>query len=77
MLKKFQRVSVRQFVEHVKQFNSYIAQLPCWFYSPSARPSTVLISIPFAKADLVLSILLARSLKSDSNASYTEDGKHT
>jgi hypothetical protein len=29
VLKKSQHVSVRQFVLHIEQLNSYIAQLPC------------------------------------------------
>ncbi len=30
VLKKPQRVGVRQFVQHVEQLNTYIVQLPCW-----------------------------------------------
>jgi len=41
MLKKPQRVSIRQFVQRVEQLNSYIAQLPCWYYSPSVKVKTV------------------------------------
>jgi len=33
VLKKPQRVNIRQFVQHVEQLNSYILQLPCWYYS--------------------------------------------
>ncbi len=35
VLKKPQRVGVRQFVQCVKQLNIYIAQLPCWYYVES------------------------------------------
>ncbi len=52
MLKKPQSISVCQFVQHVEQLNSYIAQLSCWFYSPSAKPSTIPMNVPFAEADL-------------------------
>ncbi len=52
VLKKPQWVSTCQFVQHVEQLNSYITQLPCWCYSPSAKPSMIPMSIPFAEADL-------------------------
>ncbi len=35
MLKKPQRVGIHQFVQYIEQLNAYIAQLPCWYYSPS------------------------------------------
>ncbi len=35
MLTKPQRVGIRQFVQRVEQLNAYIAQLPCWYDSPS------------------------------------------
>jgi hypothetical protein len=57
ILKKHQRVSMRQFVQREEQLNSFIAQLPCWFYSPSAKPSTFPANIPFTRADLVSHIL--------------------
>ncbi len=57
MLKKPQRISVHQFVQHVEQLNSYIMQLPCWFYSPSAKPSTIPMNVPFTKADLASHVL--------------------
>jgi hypothetical protein len=49
VLKKPQHISVCQFVQGVEQLNCYIAQLPCWFYSPSAKPSTISMNILFAK----------------------------
>jgi hypothetical protein len=52
VLKKPQRISVHQFVQHVEQLNSYMAQLPCWFYSPSAKPTTILVNVSFTEADL-------------------------
>jgi hypothetical protein len=42
VLKKPQRVSVRQFVHRVEQLNAYIAQMPCFYYSPHAKASTKL-----------------------------------
>ncbi len=52
VLKKPQRVSICQFVQHVEQLNSYILQLPCWYYSPSVKANMILMNVPFAKADL-------------------------
>jgi hypothetical protein len=58
VLKKPQRVSICQFVQHVEPPNLYIPQLPCWYYSPNANPSIVSMNIPFAKADLASRVLL-------------------
>ena len=30
VLKKPQRVGVRQFIQRIEQLNAYVAQLPCW-----------------------------------------------
>jgi hypothetical protein len=57
VLKKPQRVSIHQFVQHVEQLNSYISQLPCWYYSPSVKASTIPMNVPFAEADLESHIL--------------------
>jgi hypothetical protein len=40
VLKKTQRVSVRQFVRCVEQLIGYIAQMPCFYNSPSANATT-------------------------------------
>ncbi len=53
MLKKRQHVIVHQLVQHVEQLNSYIVQLPCRFYSPNVKPTTIPANVPFTKADLV------------------------
>ncbi len=58
VLKKTQRVSNRQFVQHVEQFNSYILQLLCWYYSPSVKTNTIPMNLPFAEADLSSHVLL-------------------
>jgi hypothetical protein len=42
----------RQFVQRVEQLNSYIVQLPCWYYSLSAKPSTIPMNVAVAKAYL-------------------------
>jgi hypothetical protein len=56
---KPQHVSMRQFqfVQRVKQLNSYIAQLPYWYHSPSAQPITILANVAFTEADLASHIL--------------------
>jgi hypothetical protein len=60
VLKKPQRFSIRQFVQRVEQLNSYIAQLPCWYYSPSVKVKTVPMNVSFAKADLDLASHILR-----------------
>jgi hypothetical protein len=60
MLKKPQQVSICQFVQHVEQLNSYIKQLPYWYYSLSTKPCTTLMNVPFAKADLASQVLWMR-----------------
>ncbi len=59
VLKKPHRVSIRQFVfvQHVEQLNSYISQLPCWYYSPSVKANTIPVNVPFAEADLASHVL--------------------
>jgi hypothetical protein len=52
-----QSIIMHQFVQRMEQLNSYIAQLPCWFYSPSAKPTTITANVPFTEADLVSHIL--------------------
>jgi hypothetical protein len=57
VLKKPQRISVHQFVQRVEQLNSYIAQLPCWFYSPSVKSKTTPANVLFTEADLASQFL--------------------
>jgi hypothetical protein len=52
VLKKPQRVNVCQFVRRVEQLNAYIAQMPCFYYSPNANASTKPEIIPFMEAEL-------------------------
>ncbi len=52
VLKKPQQVNVHQFVCPVKQLNAYIAQMPCFYYSPNANASTKPENVPFAEAEL-------------------------
>ncbi len=57
VLKKPQRINVRQFVCHVEQLNAYIAQMPCFYYSPHANASTKPKNIPFTEAELGAHVL--------------------
>jgi hypothetical protein len=57
MLKKFQRVGVRQFMQCVEQLNAYIAQLPCWYHSPSYVAGMSAVNILFTEADLASHVL--------------------
>jgi hypothetical protein len=52
VLKKPQRVNVHQFVSQVEQLNAYIAQMPCFYYSHNANPSTKPENVPFTEAEL-------------------------
>ncbi len=52
VLKKPQRINVRQFVHRVEQLNTYIAQMPCFYYSPNANASTKPKNVPFMEAVL-------------------------
>jgi hypothetical protein len=52
VLKKPQRVNVRQFVRCVEQLNAYITQMPCFYYSPNANASINPENIPFTEAEL-------------------------
>jgi hypothetical protein len=52
-----QRVGIRQFVQFVEQLNAYVAQLPCWYYSPSYYPGMTPANVPFSEADLASHVL--------------------
>jgi hypothetical protein len=52
VLKKQQHVNVRQFVHRVEQLNAYIAQMPCFYYSPHTNASTKPENVPFTEAEL-------------------------
>ncbi len=57
VLKKPQCVNVHQFVRQVEQLNAYIAQMPCFYYSPHANASTKPKNVPFLKAELGVHVL--------------------
>jgi hypothetical protein len=52
VLKKPQCVSMHHFVRHVEQLNAYIAQMPCFYNSPSANATTILANVSFTKSEL-------------------------
>jgi hypothetical protein len=58
VLKKPQHVSIRLFVQHVEWLNSYIShQLPCWYYSPSAKAGMIPMNVAFPEAYLASHVL--------------------
>jgi hypothetical protein len=52
VLKKPQCVKVCQFVRHVEQLNACIAQMPCFYYSPTANASIKPKNVPFMEAEV-------------------------
>jgi hypothetical protein len=52
VLKKPQHVNIRQFIRRVEQLNAYIAQMPCFYYSPNENASTKPKTVPFMEAEL-------------------------
>jgi hypothetical protein len=57
VLKKPQRINVRQFVRRVEHLNAYITQMPCFYYSPHANASTKPENVPFTEAELGAHVL--------------------
>ncbi len=57
VLKKPQCINIHQFVRHVEQLNAYIAQMPCFYYSPHANASTKPKNVPFTEAELGAHVL--------------------
>jgi hypothetical protein len=57
VLRKHLRINVRQFIWCVEQLNAYIAQMPCFYYSPNANASTKPENVPFTEAELGAHVL--------------------
>jgi hypothetical protein len=57
ILKKPQRINVRQFACCVEQLNAYIAQMPCFYFSPHANASTKPKNVLFTEAELEAHVL--------------------
>jgi hypothetical protein len=52
VLKKPQHFNVCQFVRHLEQLNTYIAQMPCFYNNSSFNATTKLENLPFTEAEL-------------------------
>ncbi len=74
VLKKPQRVNVRQFVHQVEQLNAYIAQMPCFYYSPNANASTKLKNILFMEAELGSHVLCMCPIQWQNQCNMNEKG---
>ncbi len=57
VLKKPQRVGIRQLVQCIEQLNAYVAQLHCWYYSPSYVAGMTPANVSFTEADLASHVL--------------------
>ncbi len=57
VLRKPQRINVRQFIRRVEQLNAYIVQMPCFYYSPNANANTKPKNVPFMEAELGAHVL--------------------
>ncbi len=57
ILKKPQRVGIRQFIQRVEQLSAYVPQLPCWYYSPSYVAGMTPANVSFTEADLSSHVL--------------------
>jgi hypothetical protein len=76
VLKNPQCMSICQFVQHVEQLNSYISQLPCWYYSPSANVGMIPMNVTFPEADLASHILLMSPHMWQDQFSFHEKGSN-
>ena len=56
MLRKPNRVPIRQFLVRVEQLNSYLENLPCLYYSANANQLTKIVK-PLDDADLMTHLL--------------------
>jgi hypothetical protein len=57
VLKNPQHINIHQFVRWVEQLNAYIAQMPCFYYSPHVDASTKPKNVPFTEAELGAHVL--------------------
>ena len=54
---------MHQFVRRVEQLNAYIAQMPCFFYSPNANANTKPKNAPFTESELGAHVLRKCSIQ--------------
>jgi hypothetical protein len=76
VLKKPQRVNVRQFVRHVEQLNAYIAQMPSFYYSPNGNASTKPVNAPFIEAELGSYVLHMPPIQWQDQYNMNKKGTH-
>ncbi len=69
VLKKPQRFGVHQFIQHVEQLNAYIAQLPCWYYSPSYNAG--MMPAMFRSPRLIWQVTFSRCVRTSGRISIT------
>jgi hypothetical protein len=74
VLKKPQRINVRQFVRCVEQLNAHIAQMPCFYYSPNANASTKPENVPFTEAELGAHVLCMYPIQWQDQHNMNEKG---
>jgi hypothetical protein len=74
VLKKPQHIGIRQFVHQVEQLNAYIAQMPCFYYSPQANASTKPKNVPFPEAELGAHLLRMSPLAWQDQYNLNEKG---
>jgi hypothetical protein len=74
VLKKPQRINIRQFVRRVEQLNAYIAQMTCFYYSPNANASTKPENVPFMEAELGAHVLCMHPLLWQDQYNMNEKG---
>jgi hypothetical protein len=74
VLKKPQHVNVRQFVWRVEQFNAYIAQMPCFYNSPSFNVTTKLENVPFIEAEIGSHVLRISPIQWQDQYNLNEKG---
>ena len=72
MLKKPNRVLIRQFFVRVEQLNSYLETLPCLFNSPKANQATKKV-LPLEDADLATHLLRMCPAKWQTQYELTEN----
>ncbi len=74
VLKKPQRINVRQLVCCVEQLNAYIPQMPCFYYSPNANTSTKPKNVLFTEAELGVHVLHMCPIQCQDQYNMTKKG---
>ncbi len=74
VLKKPQCINVRQFVRQIEQLNAYIAQMPCFYYSPNVNAGTKPKNVPFTEAELGAHVLRMSPLQWQDQDNMHEKG---